>query len=331
MSAGNNRDVASRPIADPVDEVKLDELARRLRSLTEGDIAVIDAIAIGAPAIPVLRALLFERDPAGIFEPRRRAVHALIVLKATDVLKEYVARWKPAADPVERFGDEVVLGAAARALGTTLNDEFYPVLAAVAGKYPVSEVIEALGYFRRVESIPILVAALADDFSRPAAEQAFRLLGQAVAPALMEVALRCGTNFSGRESQSSIRQRRSALRLILEFGPTRERWERLRDLVNDPDNEIAVLACRIGLGAAGDTAGRECAYMLVVLLPRARWPLNQEIEDCLRDNLAIASEFVDRALSGWIDGSTNEIERARFKRSLRRVKALGSARLDAES
>ncbi|MGB8682585.1 MAG: hypothetical protein WCD12_06855 [Candidatus Binatus sp.] len=331
MSAGHNRDVAARPIADPVGEVKLDELARRLRSLTEGDIAVIDAIAIGAPAIPVLRGLLFERDPAGIFEPRRRAVHALIVLKATDALKEFVAGWKPAADPVERFGDEVVLGAAARALGTTLNDEFYPVLAAVAGKYPVSEVIEALGYFRRSESIPILLAALADDFSRTAAEQAFRLLGQPAAPALMEVASRCGTNFSGRESQSSIRQRRSALRLMLELGPTRELWERLSDLVQDSDTEIAVLGCRIGLAAAGDTAGRDCACRLVALLPRARWPLNQEIEDCLRDNLAIASEFVDRALSGWIDGSTNEIERARFKRSLRRVKALGSARLDAES
>jgi hypothetical protein len=98
------------------------------------------------------------------------------------VLKEFVASWKRASDPVERFGDEAVLGAAARALCTTLDDEVYPMLAAVARLHPLSEVIEALGYFRRAESIPILVAALEDDFARPSAEQAFknqRRVGQA--------------------------------------------------------------------------------------------------------------------------------------------------------
>jgi hypothetical protein len=322
VSARENRDVV--PL-----RANLDALASRLRSLHEGDVAVVEAIAIGATAIPVLRALLFERDPAGIFEPRRRAVQALAVLKATRVLKEFVAGWKPPADPVERFGDEVVLGAAARALGATLDDEAYPILVAVARRYPVQEVIEALGYYRRAESIPLLAAALADDFSRPAAEQAFRLLGQTAIPTLMQVASNVGANLSGREAQSSIRRRRSALKLILELGPTRELWQRLRELVEDSDVEIAALACRIGLTAAGDTAGRECAYRLVALLRRVRWPFNREIEDCLRDNFAIACEFVDRALSGAIDGSANDIERARFKRSLRRVKALGSARLDA--
>jgi hypothetical protein len=322
VNARENRDVV--PL-----RANLDELTSRLRSLHEGDVAVVEAIAIGARAIPVLHGLLFEGDPAGIFEPRRRAVQALAVLKAARVLKEFVAGWKPPADPVERFGDEAVLGAAARALGATLDDEAYAILAAVARRYLVREVIEALGYYGRAESIVILVATLADDFSRQPAEQAFRLPGQDAIPALIQTASRSVANLSGRESPSSIRRRRSALRLILEVATTRELWDRLRDLVEDPDSEIAALACRIGLVAAGDTAGRECAYWLVALLLRVRWPLNREIEDCLRDNFAIACEFVDRALSGAIDGSANDIERARFKRSLRRVKALGSARLEA--
>ncbi len=329
MSIRENRELASPPTAALVGDATLAELARRLRSLHDGDVAVVEAIAIGAPAIPILQALLFERDSAGIFESRRRAIQALAVLKATDVLKEFIRGWRPASDPVQRFGDEVVLGAAARALGATLDDEAYPMLVAVARRHPVQEVIEALGYYRRAESIPLLVAALADDFSRPAAEQAFRLLGQAAIPTLMQIASSASANFSGRESQSSIRRRRSALKLILELGPTRELWERLRELVEDSDDEIAALACRIGLAAAGDTVGRECACRLVALLLRVRWPLNREIEDCLKDNFAIACEFVDRALSGAIDCSANDIERARFKRSLRRVKALGSARLDA--
>ena len=66
--------------------------------------------------------ILFKRDSAGIFEPRRRAAQALAALKATDVLKEFVAGWLRATDPVEGFGDEAVLGAASRALGASLDE-----------------------------------------------------------------------------------------------------------------------------------------------------------------------------------------------------------------
>ena len=315
--------------ATSADDAKLAEVARKLRSLHEGDVAVVEAIAIGAPAIPVLRTILFERDSAGIFEPRRRAAQALSALNAMDVVKEFVAGWERATDPVERFGDEAVLGAAARALGASLGEEAYAILVSAARRYPVSEVIEALGYYRRAESIPILVAALEDDLARSQAEQALRMLGWAAVPALIQAASQSAASFSGRESPSSIRRCRSASRLILELGPTRDLWERLRDLVEDSDTEIAVLACRIGLAAAGDSARRECVCRLVALLRRARWPLNQEIEDCLADNFGIACEFVDSALSGSIEGGANNIERTRFRRSLRRVKASGAARLNA--
>jgi hypothetical protein len=99
VSSREDRDVASLPTATLVGDAKLIQLASRLRALHEGDVAVVEAIAIGAPAIPVLRMILFERDFAGIFEPRRRAVQALAVLKATNVLKEFVGGWKPASDP----------------------------------------------------------------------------------------------------------------------------------------------------------------------------------------------------------------------------------------
>jgi hypothetical protein len=300
---------------------------RKLRSLREGDAAVVDAVLMGAAAIPVLREILFEADRTGIFEPRRRAIQALAALKAASVLKEFIGGWKRATDPAERFGDEAVLGTAARALAATLDDEAYPILVAVARRYPVPGVIEALGYYSRAESIPILVAALADDLGRPPAEQAFRMLGQAALPALVETASRPVAKVSERESPSSIRQRRSALRLILELGATRDTWERLHNLVQDLDDEIATLACRIGLVAAADTEGRECASRLVALLTRVAWPLNQEIEDCLSDNFTIARELIDRTACGSINDGINDVGRARFIRSLRRVKASGSAKL----
>lgn len=282
---------------------------------------MIEAIGIGAPAIPVLRELLFERDSAGIFEPRMRAVQALAALRATNDLKEFVRRWKRPSDPVERFGDEAVLGTAARFLGATMTEEVYLILMAVGRKHPVPGVIEALGGFGRPESIPIMVRALADDVSRTAAEQALRILGEAAISALIEAALRPVANLWGFEIPSSVRRRRSALMLLLEFGVTRDIWDLIRGLTADADDEIAVRACAIGLTAGASSDQRDCARLMVALLRRVRWPLHQEIEDCLIGNFVIAEEFVDQAIKGPMDDIADDFARARFKRSLRRIAA----------
>jgi hypothetical protein len=63
VSLRENRYIASLPAATPVDDAKLYELASRLRSLHEGDVAVVEAIAIGAPAIPVLRMFCLSEIP----------------------------------------------------------------------------------------------------------------------------------------------------------------------------------------------------------------------------------------------------------------------------
>jgi HEAT repeat protein len=321
VNPGGHRNTAPEPVAITANAAKLTDLRRRLRSLQDGDGAVIEAIGIGVPAIPVLRELLFERDSAGIFEPRVRAVHALAALRATNDLKEYVRKWKRASDPVERFGDEAVLGAAARFLGATMDQEVYDILMAIGRKHPVPGVIEALGRYGRSESVSIMLRALADDMSRTAAEQALRILGEAGIPALIEAAMRPVANFWGREIPSSVRRRRSALMLLLEFGVTRDIWDRVRGLVSDSDDEISVRACAIGLTAGTGTDQRDCAWRMVELLRRVAWPLHQEIEDCLIDNFAIAREFVDQAIKGPTGDVADDFARARFKRSLRRIAA----------
>lgn len=321
MNPGGHRNSAPEPVAITANAAKLSDLGRHLRSLHDGDGAVIEAIGIGAPAIPVLRALLFERDPSGIFEPRMRAAQALAALRATSELKQFVREWKSASDPVERFGDEAVLGTAARFLGATMTEEVYLILMAVGRKHPVPRVIEALGDFGRPESIPIMVRALADDVSRTAAERALRILGEAAISALIGAALRPVANFWGFEIPSSVRRRRSALMLLLEFGATRDIWDLIRGLASDSDDEIAVRACAIGLTAGTSPDQRDCARLMVELLRRVRWPLHQEIEDCLIGNFVIAGEFVDQALRGPTDGIANDFARARFKRSLRRIAA----------
>jgi hypothetical protein len=47
----------------------------KLRSLRDdGDLGVVEAIALGKAAIPALRDLLFHGEPSGIFQPRCRAI-----------------------------------------------------------------------------------------------------------------------------------------------------------------------------------------------------------------------------------------------------------------
>jgi HEAT repeat protein len=321
VSTNSHRNTAPEPAAIPANAVKPGDLRHHLRSLHDGDGAVIEAIGIGAPAIPVLRELLFERDPSGIFEPRMRAVQALAALRAKNELKEFVREWKSASDPVERFGDEAVLGAAARFLGATMEEDVYDILMAIGRKHPVPGVIEALGRYGRSESVSIMLRALADDISRTAAEQALRILGEAGVPALIEAAMRPVANFWGREIPSSVRRRRSALMLLLEFGVARDTWDRIRRLVSDSDDEISVRACAIGLTVGTGSDQRDCAWRMVELLRSVVWPLHHEIEECLIDNFAIAREFVDQAIKGPTDDIADDFELARFKRSLRRIAA----------
>lgn len=310
-------------------EAQLADLDRRLRSLQEGDVAVIEAIAIGADAVPVLRNLLFERDRAGIFQARARAVQALGALNAIDVLKEFVAGWQPAADPVERLGDEAVLSAAARLLGGILDEQVFLLLSAIARKHPVPGVIDALAHFKRAESIPILIEALTDDCASTAAEQGLRSLGKEAIPALLDTESYMMIGASGRETPSSTRRRRRALSVLLELGASREACIRIRELASDPDDEIAALACRIGITSSEHAQKRECAWRLVELLHRAAWPLRREIEDCLIENFAAAREFVDRALGEPIENESSDIARVRLVGSLRRVKAKASSVGDA--
>ncbi len=314
------------PNASEPSEAKFTDLAMRLRSLNEGDVAVLDSIAAGAAAIPVLRELLFERDAAGIFEPRTKAVQALAALNAFGVLKEFVMKWQPASDPVERLGDEAVLSAAARALATTGDEEAFVILFGVAREHPAPGVIEALGRCKRPESIPALIAALTDDCAGAAAEQGFRSMGQEAVPALVDAALNVVTGASGRETPSSIRRRRRAFSLLFELGATREVWDRVRESIKDQDDEIAALACRIGVSAADQAQVRECGGRLMELLRRVAWPVRQEIEDCLIDNYDFANELVVRALREVSEIKSLEIERARFIRSLRKVISKATAR-----
>ena len=252
----------------------------KLRSLHDGDRGVIEIAACGRRAIPALRALLFEREPSGLYQPRCQAVKALAALEAYDVLIEYLNAPRAIADPVERVGEDAVINAAARALTGLHEARIFELLMSLAETRLLPGVIGALGRFGKVEAIPYLVEALTEDESRPAAEAALGNLGSPARQALLVAATQPSPP-AGRESESSLRRRRSALQLLTEIGIQPETWPVLRNLMQDQDAKILVLACKISLASAMESEKDAAIRRLINLLPSVDFVLTDEIEQCL--------------------------------------------------
>lgn len=278
--------MTNRPPVTSADERSeaCDALARaldRLMSLHEGDLGVLDVVVCGTRAIPKLRVLLFQREVSGLYQPRCRAVEALTTLDARDVLIEFLDTDRRIADPVERAGEDAVINAVARALRDVRDEAVFRRLLSIAETRRLAGAIDALGSFRRPESLPCLIAALADDLARPAAQDALRQFGRDAITALLAGATD-RTEQAGAESESSRRRRRAALALVLEAGgPAAMPSQRRMDWMHDDDPEIAVLGCRVVLRYGDATERLAAIQRLIDMLKLAHWRVRHDIEDCL--------------------------------------------------
>jgi hypothetical protein len=260
-----------------------------LRSTRDGDRGVAEVIAHGKVAIPFVRELLFEREPSGLFETRRRAVEALALLGAQDALIEFLESSPDIADPVERLGEDAVVNAAARALRDLREPRVFQLLLSLVKRKALPGLVAALGRFRRPETIPYLIDALAEDESRPEAEAALREMASFAKDALIAAALQDPMR-PDRESQSRLRQRRSALALLVQTGVRSSEWPALRNIMKDQDAKLIVLACQLCLSCAPKTERREAIDRLRRLLPSAGVPMRLDIERCLAQNMGEEKE-----------------------------------------
>jgi len=150
----------------------------KLKSYQDGDVAILEVVACGSQAIPHLRALLFAREPSGLFQIRVRVVDALAKLGAREALIEYLEAQPTILDPIERVGEDAVINAAALAVASVREGRVFELLLRLAQRSVLTGVIGALGAFGRVEAIPVLVDALQEDASRLTAENALKKLGR---------------------------------------------------------------------------------------------------------------------------------------------------------
>jgi HEAT repeat protein len=250
----------------------------RLKSLHDGDRAFSHVVRFGAEAVPYLRTLLLQREPSGLYLVRRRAVEALAALKSFETLGGFLRLDREIDDPVERLGEEVVTSTAARLIAQLREEWVFQLLLSLAKRRSLSGVLAGLGAFKRPESIPYLVRALAEDDLRPTAEAALRSFGRAARPELVQAAIHSVDPIQP-QGETGLRAGRSALRVLLDIGVFRKDWPLLRPLIQDEDLQIALLACT-ACGRAGTAADRTiAASRLTGLRPRGDWIQRQQIDE----------------------------------------------------
>jgi HEAT repeat protein len=296
---------------------------RKLKSLHDGDLAILEVAGYGGRAIPALRELLFAREPSGLYQVRCRAVEALALIGAYDALIEFLRAERQVTDPVEQMGEEAVINAAALSLANVRRQGVFELLLRLGARGSLPGVIGALGAFDRVEAIPVLIDALEDDASRRTAETALKRLGRSAVPALLRDAI-LQVPSAERESESSLRRRRSALELLLAIGIPRRSWAILRNLMEDRDPRVMILACEICLKRGWTSERSRAIHRLIGLLDQVDWMLRDDIENCLVAHFYIARN----AIAARVDEGASPMLRnnplsQRTKQVLRRVQERG--------
>ena len=259
-------------------QLRVSSAIERFKSLQDGDRSFSEVVRFGIEAVPELRALLFKREPSGLYVARRRAAEALAALKSFDTLGEFLRLNREIEDPVERVGEEVVISAAASLIARLHEDWVYNLLLDLTKRHVLSGVLAGLGEFKRPGSIPLLIRALSEDEVRPTAEAVLRSFGHAARPQLIRAANPSKDRVQP-ESETNLRGRRSAIRVLLDIGVTRRDWPLLRPLMQDEDPRIAILACMAcaGVGTAADRLG--AAARLAPLRSLGDWPQRQQIDE----------------------------------------------------
>jgi hypothetical protein len=253
----------------------------RLKSLHDGDRVFSEVVSFGFEAVPGLRALLLQREPSGLYVARCRAVEALAALRSFDTLGEFLRLDREIEDPVERLGEEVVISAAARFIARLQEEWVFRLLLDLAMRRSLSGVLAGLGAFKRPESIPCLIRALAEDDVRSTAEAVLLSFRREARTQLVSAAVQ-PIDQVRPERETSLRMRCSALALLLDIGVTRKEWRLLRPLVQDEDLRIAILTCKacVRVGTAADRVS--AAARLAFPRHGGDWLQRQQIDEIVK-------------------------------------------------
>lgn len=226
----------------------IEEAISELDSLIGGESAVERMVAFGQQAIPHLEQFLLACPPRTIPIPRSRAVHALGELGAYSVLLKYFERYERPSDAAVLFAEDAVRSAAAKELARVRSEEVYHVLLDATQQRATSGLVQALGEFRRHESVPLLFELLEDDLCRSDALIELRKVPEAAQP--YAVLLLRGCTDTPIQGSIASRRRRCTLQLLSEFGISGSDWPEVREFLHDEDRDCVIATARIGCSCA---------------------------------------------------------------------------------
>lgn len=288
---------------------EIEDQVRGLESLQGGSFAAAALIGCGERAIPALRSFLLKGRPRGIYQPRQLAVETLAQLGAKNVLLEYLSNLATIEDAVVRMGEDAVRSTAARELSRWLTDDVFECLMHVGSDHLLPGIVETLGAFRRLETLPYFLRALGDGVCRSSAEDAIRALGDVARSALVDAANAPDPSIE-EENASSLQRRRWVLRILADLKATTKDWNRLRHLLDETDADIVITAGCIALNVAPEADQWQAVHRLIEMLPPANWFLRTEARAALGEHFDIAQQQVDDEIARRIkeDGTDQALD-----------------------
>jgi len=267
---------------DDADAASPEAVVGRLRRLHDGEEALHDVAMLGDAARGPLQALLTEREPSGIYQPRILAARALGTIHAEDILLAFLKAPRFPDDPVERAGEEAVVNGAAEVLAANHYAPAFPVLKEiVAGRPHLIGSVHALASYDRADAVPELIAALGDDGSRHAAHEGLVRIGPPARAPLLE----CIQRLSWRQDaafETNRRHRHGALLVLADIGLPDRSCPLLAQLMHDPDRRISAAACGVMLRHGPPDRRREAGSLLSALWHGGDLRLRIEIQMLMR-------------------------------------------------
>lgn len=151
-------------------------------------------------------------------------------------------------------------------------------------------VVDALREFDRPAAAPLFLRALEDDVCRRIAEEGLRRVATMRKQELFDAARPSDSDFD--ENPSERQRRRSVVRILSELDLGENDWDQLRPLLDDRDEEIAIIAAEMAVDWAPAGEKQAAARVLISCLAWAHWFLQIRIQDCLRRNYPQLREMI---------------------------------------
>ena len=264
----------------------IQEAISLLDSLVGNESAIERVVAFGKLAIPHLENFLLDCPPRTISIPRCRAARVLGELGAYSILSKYFSQYERPADSAVLFAEDAVRSAAAKELARIRSEEVYHVLLDATGQRATGGLVQALGEFRRHESVPLLFELLEDDLCRVDVLAELRKVPDAAQPYCI-LLLRGCTSTPIRGTISS-RRRRSTLQLLADFGISEGEWLEIRQYLHDEDLDCVIATARLGLSLGRDVNREGIVEALIGASARMNWAQEMEVIEILDQYRSVA-------------------------------------------